>query len=306
MAETITLGGDKTTKTTTGTYLQEGNRKWYFDIITREEITTQTRTTDHYLENGCLVQDHAVDMPIYYTLTGYVGEKVHIYSGEPNAEQYVKRVQLQDTLRRWQTLGQVAPTLSSYVYSAINAGRFIAGRITQIIKAGQSIFRTTKVTDKIRDLYEKLPETVTGIYGSSKYELDKINRESLPSGVVNRFITKRQKLLYLNFERLRRTHEILTLYTPWGEIQKVIIEEIRFNQDKYWSMSGATITVKQLNFTDAVEEKGSNNPFDPETQRKDKVENGNVKTKPVDDFEAMKDKDGFYYINGNGERIDIK
>ena len=90
MAETITLGGDKTTKTTTGTYLQEGNRKWYFDIITREEITTQTRTTDHYLENGCLVQDHAVDMPIYYTLTGYVGEKVHIYSGEPNAEQYVK------------------------------------------------------------------------------------------------------------------------------------------------------------------------------------------------------------------------
>ena len=138
------------------------------------------------------------------------------------------------------------------------------------------------------------------------HELDKINRESLPSGVVNRFITKRQKLLYLNFERLRRTHEILTLYTPWGEIQKVIIEEIRFNQDKYWSMSGATITVKQLNFTDAVEEKGSNNPFDPETQRKDKVENGNVKTKPVDDFEAMKDKDGFYYINGNGERIDIK
>ena len=41
MAETITLGGDKTTKTTTGTYLQEGNRKWYFDIITREDIKGQ-------------------------------------------------------------------------------------------------------------------------------------------------------------------------------------------------------------------------------------------------------------------------
>ena len=289
------------------TCLVYGYSAYYFDTVTQESISSQTQTTDHYLENGCLIQDHAVNMPVYYTLSGYIGEKVHVFNGMPQASQYVQRAMLQDSLRRFQTFSQVAPVLSNYIYSAINTGRFIAGRVTKLIKAGQSILKTTFVTDKARGAFENLPETVTGIFGVTKTENTRINAD-MASIAENRFVTKEQARKWKEFERLRLEQKIMTLYHPYGVTRNVIIERIDCGQDKYITMSNITIVLKQLAFIDQrqVKEEEAKNPFDPASQGSELIKNGNVKTKISDSFQSLKDSTGYYYINDKGERIDLK
>lgn len=56
---------------------QEGISGWVFDIPTGETVDLETDVTDHYIENGSFISDHAVNKPVRITLTGIIGELVY-------------------------------------------------------------------------------------------------------------------------------------------------------------------------------------------------------------------------------------
>ena len=56
---------------------QEGISGWVFDIPKGETIDLETDVTDHYIENGSFISDHAVNKPARITLTGLIGELVY-------------------------------------------------------------------------------------------------------------------------------------------------------------------------------------------------------------------------------------
>lgn len=55
---------------------QEGVSGWVFDVPTGESVDLETDITDHYIENGSFVNDHAVNKPVKITLSGLKGELI--------------------------------------------------------------------------------------------------------------------------------------------------------------------------------------------------------------------------------------
>lgn len=54
-----------------------GINGWVFDIPTGESLTSKVNISKHYMENGSVINDHAVNEPDEITLTGLVGELVY-------------------------------------------------------------------------------------------------------------------------------------------------------------------------------------------------------------------------------------
>ena len=216
--KTIMLeGGVTATNIPEGTYIFDGKNYYFFSIVTKEGFVGSSTTTDHYCENGTVIQDHMVDHPWTYTLTGVIAEKTHVYEGEPSSEAYVARARVDTVIKKIQTVGQSAPTLSSYVYSAINAGRFVANRVTQLVKAVQGVFGSTVATDTVRNLYEKLPNSLTGIWGLTKDEIEKADKEITASGGKTKkqyLVHKKQAYWAKKFEEARLAHTLFELHCP--------------------------------------------------------------------------------------------
>ena len=270
-----------------GTYITDGVAYYYFTTVTKEGFVSATTSTDHYCENGSVIQDHVVNHPFVYTLTGLIAEKYHAYQGEPESDTYVKRVETQDTLRKLQTFSQFMPTWSSYVYSAINTGRFVANRVTQITKTVEGILGKNKLTNKIRDSFENMPDGFTGVWGLNKNEYSKVKKESETlSGKKEFLIHKEQQKWAFLFDEARRKHTLFTLHCPYGVVKNMIIENIDCGQDKSWSVSNISITLKQIRFIGVDEGILNIEKSDTDLQKMEEKNLGNlpITESPVDKF----------------------
>lgn len=296
-----------------GTYIFDGENYYFFSIVTKEGFVGSSTTTDHYCENGTVIQDHIVDHPWTYTLTGVIAEKTHVYEGEPSSGAYVTRARADDVIRKMQTVGQFAPTLSSYVYSAINAGRFVANRVTQLVKVVQGVFDSTVATDTVRDLYEKLPNSLTGIWGLTKDETKTQNKDIWNSYAYSSMSAKKQYLVHREqaywakkFEEARLAHTLFELHCPYGVAQNMVIESVDFSQSKYWSNSDVTIRLKQVRFVGISESILSEEKTDNEIQKEEVKNLGTPKTTQNEEPVYLKDGDRLYYINDYGMEILLK
>lgn len=297
-----------------GTYLFDGKKYYYFSTVSREGFVGSSTATDHYCENGSVIQDHVVDLPWTYTLTGYIGEKVHEYTGEPSAEKALKRARAQDILRRVQTLSQFAPTLSSYVYSAINTGRFVANRVTSLIKSVQSVLGSSGVTDTVRDVFQKMPNSLTGIWGLTKDESKKTREDSEVNTSTSDARVSKQYLIHekqsswaMKFEEARLAHTLFELHCPYGVAQNMLIESVDFSQDKHWSVSNVTIKLKQIRFVGIKESILSAEKTDSEMQKEETKDLGTLETSGNDEVSIKYNSEGIpYHINSSGEMIYIK
>ena len=308
--KTIMLeGGVTATNIPEGTYIFDGKNYYFFSIVTKEGFVGSSTTTDHYCENGTVIQDHMVDHPWTYTLTGVIAEKTHVYDGEPSAEAYVTRARAGEVLKKIQSAGQLAPTLSSYVYSAINAGRFVANRVTQLVKAVQGVFFSTVVTDAVRSLYEKLPNSLTGIWGLTKDETKKIKGEitTTEGKVQKQYLVHREQAYWAKmFEEARLAHTLFELHCPYGVAQNMVIESVDFSQSKYWSNSDVTIRLKQVRFVGISESILSEEKTDNEIQKEEVKNLGTPKTTQNEEPVYLEDENGKYYINDYGMEVPLK
>ena len=308
--KTIMLeGGVTATDIPEGTYIFDGKNYYFFSIVTKEGFVGSSTTTDHYCENGTVIQDHMVDHPWTYTLTGVIAEKTHVYEGEPSSKAYVARARVGTILKKIQTVGQSAPTLSSYVYSAINAGRFVANRVTQLVKAVQGVFGSTVATDTVRDLYEKLPNSLTGIWGLTKDETEKTNKEISASGgrAKKQYLVHREQAYWAKmFEEARLAHTLFELHCPYGVAQNMVIESVDFSQSKYWSNSDVTIRLKQVRFVGISESILSEEKTDNEIQKEEVKNLGTPKTTQNEEPVYLENEDGKYYINDYGMEVPLK
>lgn len=308
--KTIMLeGGVTATNIPEGTYIFDGKNYYFFSIVTKEGFVGSSTTTDHYCENGTVIQDHMVDHPWTYTLTGVIAEKTHVYEGEPSSKAYVARARVDTVIKKIQTVGQSAPTLSSYVYSAINAGRFVANRVTQLVKAVQGVFGSTVATDTVRDLYEKLPNSLTGIWGLTKDETEKANKETSASGGKTKkqyLVHKEQAYWAKKFEEARLAHTLFELHCPYGVAQNMVIESVDFSQSKYWSNSDVTIRLKQVRFVGISESILSEEKTDNEIQKEEVKNLGTPKTTQNEEPVYLEDENGKYYINDYGMEVPLK
>ena len=307
-------GVSATNGTPSGTYLFDGTNYYYFSTVTREGFVGSSTTTDHYCENGSVIQDHVVDHPWTYTLTGLIGEKVHEYSGEPSPAKYLVRVRTQDVLKKIQTFGQVMPEFSSYVYSAINTGRFVANRVTSLIKTVQSILGFSGVTDTVRDAFQKMPNSLTGIWGLTKDETKTRNKDTWNNYAYSSMSSKKQYLVHneqsywaMKFEEARLAHTLFELHCPYGIAQNMLIESVDFSQDKYWTTSNVTVRLKQVRFVGISESILSQEKTDNELQTEPMKELGKLETITNDAINIKTDSDGLqYYINKDGMEVYIK
>lgn len=302
-------GGVTKTNVPKGTYIFDGKDYYFFSMVTKEGFAGSSTTTDHYCENGTVIQDHIVDHPWTYTLTGVIAEKVHVYDGEPSAEAYVKRARAGEVLKKIQSVGQLAPTLSSYVYSAINAGRFVANRVTQLVKAVQGVFFSTVATDAVRSLYEKLPNSLTGIWGLTKDETKKIKGEATtPEGKAQKqYLVHREQAYWAKkFEEARLAHTLFELHCPYGVAQNMVIESVEFSQAKYWSNSDVTIRLKQVRFVGISESILSEEKTDSEVQKEEVKNLGTPQTTQNTEPVYLEDENGRYYTNDYGMKIYLK
>ena len=308
--KTIMLeGGVTATNIPEGTYIFDGKNFYFFSIVTKEGFVGSSTTTDHYCENGTVIQDHMVDHPWTYTLTGVIAEKTHVYEGEPSSEAYVARARVDTVIKKIQTVGQSAPTLSSYVYSAINAGRFVANRVTQLVKAVQGVFGSTVATDTVRDLYEKFPNSLTGIWGLTKDEIEKADKETTASGGKTKkqyLVHKEQAYWAKKFEEARLAHTLFELHCPYGVAQNMVIESVDFSQSKYWSNSDVTIRLKQVRFVGISESILSEEKTDNEIQKEEVKNLGTPKTTQNEEPVYLEDENGKYYINDYGMEVPLK
>lgn len=312
--ETMVLKGSAVaTNVPAGTYIFDGKNYYFFSMVTKEGFVGSSTTTDHYCENGTVIQDHIVDHPWTYTLTGVIAEKTHVYEGEPSAKAYVARARAEDVIKKIQTVGQFAPTLSSYVYSAINAGRFVANRVTQLVKVVQGVFDSTVATDAVRNLYEKLPNSLTGIWGLTKDETKTQNKDIWDSYAYSTMSTKKQYLVHREqaywakkFEEARLAHTLFELHCPYGVAQNMVIESVDFSQSKYWSNSDVTIRLKQVRFVGISESILSEEKTDNEIQKEEVKNLGTPKTTQNEEPVYLEDEKGKYYINDYGMEVPLK
>lgn len=84
-----------------------------FDIADETSIELVSEITDHYLEDGTVINDHIVVKPERVTLRGFVGEYKRIVDG--------KKSSIQKTTEKLVTVSSYLPPISSFYQNAQNA-----------------------------------------------------------------------------------------------------------------------------------------------------------------------------------------
>lgn len=116
----------------------DGISGWLFDIPTGESVDLTAEITDHYIESGSFVSDHAVIKPIKITLTGFIGNLVFKVP-QPGTAEYVAE-QTQSKLSAVNSyLGDATPgAVQTAAGIAAQAG-YVANQIKAIAKRATNV-----------------------------------------------------------------------------------------------------------------------------------------------------------------------
>lgn len=98
--------------------------KYFFDIITSEEVNIENQITDYVAEDGSTKQEHVVQPPIEFTIEGLVAEKVfRLEAGSITRS-------LMTQLSKLQPVAAFLPEVSQYAQAAIA----VAMRVESTVK----------------------------------------------------------------------------------------------------------------------------------------------------------------------------
>lgn len=199
-----------------------------FHVIQSEQITLSTDITDHIVEDHTVVQDHITIKPRTFTMKGLISEKVYIH---PDTI-YIKRPS-----ELWRNklvkLGTIAPILSSYISSFINATEALANKVLSI---GYKAYNA--VTGAIMTINQMMGSPLAGSIrveqGHKRWSDDRIQ-----SAVIE----------VLDYCRMHRIP--LSVNTGWGNTyDNLYITDISVNQGDTYQESELSVSLKQLRFTD--------------------------------------------------------
>ena len=188
---------------------RKGISGWVFDIPTGESLTSKVNVSKNYMENGDVINDHAINEPDEITLSGLVGELV---------------------FRKPQGIEGALNTLTSRL-GAVNAylGPFTQGA-TQ--KAALIASQAAYVANQAKAIAKRAQGVVDFFQGEDAS------------------LTLQQKA-YLEITALQKTHQLVSVATPWTVHYNMLIVSVNPSQDEssndYTTFS---VVLQEMRFTD--------------------------------------------------------
>lgn len=190
---------------------QQGIAGWVFDIPTGESIDLDMDITDHFVESGSFVTDHAVTKPLIITLTGLIGELVYTVP-QPGSFEYAAS-QLQSALTSVDAyLGPLTNGASQKLAVLAAQAGYVAGQVAAIQKRASNLIKFFSGDDFSDTLQEKA---------------------------------------FRDLAALWKSKQIVTVQTPWGFFGNMMIKSITPKQDQSSNdYTDFTITLKEMRFVD--------------------------------------------------------
>ena len=200
-----------------------------FNTITSEQISLNTDITDHIVEDHTSVQDHITIKPITFTMNGLMSEKFYEHPDFAYAE--IPPEPLSVKLAPLKTL---APTINSYVQSAINAYEAVKNKVIQFYNIAKNIISLVNYF-RHRSVASVFPYTVQYDQRHTKWSKDRLQKAIIE--VLNDFRVNRIPV---------------TVDTGWGMglYENFYITDINISQGDTYQQSELSVTVKELRFTD--------------------------------------------------------
>lgn len=231
-----------------------------FHIIQSEQISLSTDITDHIVEDHTSVQDHITIKPRTFTMKGLISEKVFVHPDSIDID-----VPTEPWDKKLTKLGVIAPTLSSYVASAVNAAEGIASKIVMwSSKAYYAITSTVRGLANFIQRQRGLKPVITVDQTHKRWSDDYIQKSIIE---------------ILDFCRINRIP--VNVNTGWGMELKnsYYITDIQVNQGDNYQQSELSVTLKELRFTTIKTQKMSKediNRFQIQEKESKKTVNGNT------------------------------
>ena len=203
----------------------------FFNIIQSEQITLSTDITDHIVEDHTTVQDHITIKPRTFIMKGLISEKTYVHPDSIDIDQPSEPL-----TAKLVKLAVLAPTMSSYVSSAVNAATAVGNKLASI---GNKIMNGANAV--VGGIVKGLLKAV-GLKQMINVNLEhnKWSEDMIQDRVIE----------ILDYYRVNRIP--LSVNTGWGLELKdnYYITDIQVNQGDTYQQSELSVTVKELRFTD--------------------------------------------------------
>ena len=191
-----------------------GLEGWLFDIPQEETLKLSKDITDHYTEDGSFLNDHRVIKPKTITLRGLVGELVDFYKDNS-------------------VLGKVEGFTGALANRLTTIEAYSFGYLSpQALQTARQIVAKAQYAAAQAKALEKRAENVMGFFkdqGETK---------------------TRQQKAYDDLLALFNTDQLLTIETPWGSMENMMIQELELTQgEESQDQSDITLTLKEVRIT---------------------------------------------------------
>jgi hypothetical protein len=222
--------------------LNQGISGWVFDVPSGESVDQSADITDHWIETGSFINDHAVIKPVRITLSGFVGNLVY-HAPQPGE------------------LGYALSNLSSKL-SEVDA---YAGPFTDqyTAKAAKALERASYIANQV-DAIAKRATNILKYFAGDGQQINPM------------------QLAYIQLMSLMRSKQIVTCQTPWEYFPKLMIENVIPSQDESSNdMTSFTVILKEVRFSEVKTTTFDQDLFPPAQaqQAADPVSNGPIQGK---------------------------
>ena len=194
-----------------------GIEGWLFDISQEESLKLSKDITDHYTESGQFLNDHRVIQPKTITLRGLVGELVDLYKDNTKlgkVEGFTGALTNRLSTVEAYSFGYLSP-------QALQTARQITAKAQYAVSQAKAIQQRAK---NVMGFFEEQSETKT-----------------------------RQQKALDDLSALYYTDELLTIETPWGFLENMMIEELSFVQkEDTKDETEISITLKEVRTTKVI------------------------------------------------------
>jgi hypothetical protein len=191
--------------------LNQGISGWVFDVPSGESVDQSADITDHWIETGSFINDHAVIKPVRITLSGFVGNLVY-HAPQPGE------------------LGYALSNLSSKL-SEVDA---YAGPFTDqyTAKAAKALERASYIANQV-DAIAKRATNILKYFAGDGQQINAM------------------QLAYLQLSGLHRSKQVVTVQTPWEYFPKMMIESLSSSQDEASNdITSFSIVLKEVRFSE--------------------------------------------------------
>jgi len=194
-----------------------GMEGWLFDIPQEETLKLSKDITDHYTEDGSFLNDHRTILPKTITLRGLVGELVDFYKDNT-------------------VLGKVEGFTGALTNRLSTIEAFSYGYLSpQALQTARQITARAQYAAAQAKALKKRAENIMGFFkdeGETK---------------------TRQQKAYDDLSALFKTDQLLSVETPWGQLENMMIEELELKQgEESQDQSEISMTLKEIRITKVI------------------------------------------------------